>query len=125
MPDLRQRQEPGSEPNYPRAVTIAGIIWIVNAALLGLTLVLQLLIVFGFPGGRAQAVGAGLLLGLSCLFAWAFMDLGERCVQGIAARRTRLNRSPSILFGVIFLSPSIVALVNRGSESLRRQVGSR
>jgi len=80
MPDVGHQQEPGSEPKYATVVTIAGIIWIVNAVLTGL--IPLRLILSSFAGGLGQALDPGLLGSFFfSLFTWAFMGVGEKSVR--------------------------------------------
>jgi hypothetical protein len=116
--------QPGtSVPQYPTVVTIAGIIWIVNACVIALILVVLLLFLFGFFGGPVQAVFPGSMCSfLFGLFTWAFMGVGEQSVRG-TARPALLNGIASIFFGIFLLSPGILGLLNRGSAIFEGDAG--
>jgi hypothetical protein len=120
MQDPNHQRELGSKPKYPTVVTIAGIIWIVNACLIGLIILVLLLLLFGFPAVFPPESVVSFFFGL---FIWAFIGVGHQSVRG-TARATFVNGIASILFGIFILGPCIAIFV-RGSGIFEARAGWR
>jgi hypothetical protein len=105
-PGLRGEQDrlPVERPQYPRAVRIAGVVWIVFGCL-SLTLLnpgIGLLVSFGMPAGQGDwLAGAACPIMLTgMLFGILFIYVGVQSVRG-TAKDLGSNGVGSLIFGVL------------------------
>ena len=101
---MRERDDEDDElqygrPEFPRAVQIAGIIWIVIGSLILLNAAAGLLLTFGTVGGGADRAGGVCPMLIGVLFAAVFLHVGIQSTRG-TAKDTLGNGIGSILFGL-------------------------
>ena len=110
-------------PEYPMAVTLAGLAWIAFGALILFNLVILLASVLSLSAQvqaeeRGAAVAGGFCGGLMlALFGAVFIHVGIQSVRG-TARDTLGNGIGSILFGLInFVSAAVQSNAGHGIQA--------
>ncbi len=115
---------------YPKPVSVAGVLWIVFGAITLLNVAVGLLLVAAVAGGFGElgARGTGMVCGavLSALFGAVFIHVGVQSVRG-TARDTLGNGIGSIIFGLLQLAVGVLKMIQAdaivGSIGLLSGVG--
>jgi hypothetical protein len=96
-----QDQLPVDGPKYPRAVHIAGVIWIIFGSLILLNAAINLLLTVGMAAGDgAQAAGGGSPVWIGVLVGAVFIHVGVQSTRG-TAKDTLGNGIGSLIFGLL------------------------